>query len=148
MKTTRRNLFRTLFAFIAAPAALVAAPALVTTPTIITAGDPGAELVEVYDAATGEIQNLVQTVHVGQWIEKYDSVLPPQGIPRMLCRPDGTPILRKVYGNFQVRQKPNFFGYVRKEKLVTYGQEIVQSASDIALERVVRIPTTGRTIFC
>jgi hypothetical protein len=124
-KTTRRNLLGVMCAFIAAP--FTNANTSKNSAQVITAGDTGAENLECYDAATGDIQDLVKTVAVGQWIEKYDAVRTFGGErPRMLCYPDGSPILRKVYGDFRIRPKQKVTSIFGHNEPTLYDEQVVK----------------------
>ena len=137
MQTTRRKLFGSLLAVVAAPFAPKLQAEEEKPEVIIRAGDPGADNLEVYNEDTGEISKIVLAISLGRWIE-----IPVYGDPEPVRwyvnpitfegadqRPDGSypnydiPRMR-VPGNWQVRQKPapktdervgkDFFGYKRK----------------------------------
>lgn len=75
-----------------------------SSPKIITAGDHGADALEVYDARTGEIQRLVKTIAVGHWIDKYEQLPSKDGILSLAWENGGIRTTR-VQGDFRVRQK-------------------------------------------
>lgn len=120
MQTTRRKLFGSLLAVIAAPFAPNLKAEEEQPEIIIRAGDPGADNLEVYNQDTGEIQKFVFAISLGRWIDVLTYVDPKpepynvtwkvterreNGCTVQPIYPDFELPTIRVPGNWQVRQK-------------------------------------------
>jgi hypothetical protein len=99
MQTTRRKLFGSLLAVIAAPFAPQLEAKDEKPEIIIRAGDPGADRLEVFNLDTGIVQNRVLSISIGRWIDVLTYVDPVSYGPNYEF-----PTIR-VPGNWHVRQK-------------------------------------------